>query len=490
LHWWRRLRRITSDVRRVAPITSGREYDALQRVRRDMGITPEIKLVISGTTMEPGILGVLRPFLLLPNGIADRLTDAQLDVIIRHELCHVRRHDNLVASLHMLVEAIFWFHPLVWWIGSRLVHEREHACDEEVLKLGSDPHVYAEGILKVCKFYVESPLPCAAGVTGSNLKKRIEAIMNNRSALKLDFSRKLLLSTAGIATLAVPLMLGLLSAPQTHAGSRARSAVESAFVYQSVSIKLDKAATEVAKSGKDPISVRMLSNSSGFTVTGTSLRGLILAAYELQEDRVSGGPDWINSELYEVEAKIDPSTASQLQKLPHDQENYARRRMLQALLADHFKLQVHRESKELPVYALLMSDGGPNMQEATPGNTYANGPKGLDGKPVGPGMMVGGMASSPGGPSTLTAQAVPMSSFVQHLSWQTGRTVLDMTGLRGNYDFTLQWKPEIHEPGDGHAAHFDAAIFGAIQQLGLKLEPQKALMEVLVIDHVEKPSEN
>ena len=74
----------------------------------------------------------------------------------------------------MVVQAIFWFHPLVWWIGARLVDERERACDEDVIRLGSEPEVYAESILKTCEFYVESPLACVAGVTGSDLKKRIE----------------------------------------------------------------------------------------------------------------------------------------------------------------------------------------------------------------------------------------------------------------------------------------------------------------------------
>lgn len=71
----------------------------------------------------------------------------------------------------MIVEATFWFHPLVWWIGARLVEERERACDEEVLSVGGEPHDYAEGILNVCKLYVESPLVCVSGITGSNLKK-------------------------------------------------------------------------------------------------------------------------------------------------------------------------------------------------------------------------------------------------------------------------------------------------------------------------------
>jgi hypothetical protein len=110
----------------------------------------------------------------------EKLTPTQLEAVLAHELCHVRRHDNLTSAIHILVEAVFWFHPLAWWIGARLVEERERACDEEVLRLGGDPRDYADAILNICKLYVESPLTCVAGVTGADLKKRIEAIMTNR----------------------------------------------------------------------------------------------------------------------------------------------------------------------------------------------------------------------------------------------------------------------------------------------------------------------
>ena len=96
-------------------------------------------LILSKSALEPGILGIFHPVLLLPAGISERLNNEQLDAILMHELCHVRRHDNVAAALHMLVEALCWFHPLIWWIGRRLVDERERACDEEVLKLGTDP---------------------------------------------------------------------------------------------------------------------------------------------------------------------------------------------------------------------------------------------------------------------------------------------------------------------------------------------------------------
>ena len=109
----------------------------------------------------------------------------------------------------MLVEAVFWFYPLVWWIRARLVEERERACDEAVLQSGSDAEVYAESILNVCKFYVESPLACVSGISGSDLKKRIIRIMTWRAASQLSFSRKLLLATALIAIVIGPVVFGI-----------------------------------------------------------------------------------------------------------------------------------------------------------------------------------------------------------------------------------------------------------------------------------------
>jgi bla regulator protein blaR1 len=117
--------------------------------------------------------------------------------------------------IHMLAEAIFWFHPLVWWFGARLMEERERACDEEVLRLGSEPHIYAEGILNICKLYVESPLACVSGVvsvtSGASLKKRIHTIMGCQMAADLGFAKRLLLAAAGVAAVSAPIVIGLLN---------------------------------------------------------------------------------------------------------------------------------------------------------------------------------------------------------------------------------------------------------------------------------------
>jgi tetratricopeptide (TPR) repeat protein len=180
--------------------------------------------------LEPGVVGFWRPVLLLPADIQTRLTSRQLEAVLAHELCHVRRRDNLTSAIHMIVEAVFWFHPLVWWIGVRLVDERERACDEEVLRLGNEPQVYAEGILNVCRIYLESPLRCVSGVTGSDLKKRIHAIVTGRVAANLSVARKASLVTAAIVALSVPLVVGMIvSASPTRTLSQAPVETPEAF---------------------------------------------------------------------------------------------------------------------------------------------------------------------------------------------------------------------------------------------------------------------
>jgi len=175
--------------------------------------------------LEPGLFGIWRPVILLPEDIDTRLSPAELEAVLLHEACHRDHRDNLLAAVHMLVEALFWFHPLVWWLGARLNHERERACDEAVLAAGQAPEVYAESILKVCKLYVHSPLACVAGVSGSDLKERIERIVMSGVALPLGMVRKLMLAGFAGASLIVPLTASLLMAPLVVAAAPQEQAI-------------------------------------------------------------------------------------------------------------------------------------------------------------------------------------------------------------------------------------------------------------------------
>ncbi len=199
LKGWRQIR---SAVSRSVPLT-----------HPSVAIEPPVEIRSALGLLEPGVVGLWRPVLLMPAGVDIYLTPPQLKAIVAHELHHVRRRDNLTAAIHMIVEAIFWFHPVVWWIGARLIGERERACDEHVLRVVPEPEAYAEGILNICRLYVESPLACVPGVTGSDVKKRIEDIMSNRIGIELTGARKAALVAAATVALAAPIVVGMVTAP-------------------------------------------------------------------------------------------------------------------------------------------------------------------------------------------------------------------------------------------------------------------------------------
>jgi uncharacterized protein (TIGR03435 family) len=432
----------------------------------------------SPVPLEPGVFGIFKPVLLLPDGILERLSPAQLRSILAHELCHVQRRDNFAAAAHMTVEAVFWFHPLVWWIGSRLMEERERACDEEVLRHASEPEVYAEGILNVCKFYLASPLRCVSGVTGSNLKKRIEEIMTRRALYSLSPGKKFLLAGAATVAVGMPIAIGILNAPPVRAQSE-----DAKLTFEVASVK--------PNSGNDRRTGIQLQPGGGLRTTGTTLKFLLTFAYDVRDFQISGGPGWIDSDRFDIVAKSERGsseiTPDDMQKMTDAQMKTSAelvRQKLQALLADRFQLTLRHETKEQPVYALVIGKNGPNLQES---QAKEGGGRHM--------MMNRG---------ELDGEGVPLEFLASTLSSQLGRPVIDRTGLTGHYTFKLQWTPD---PGQS-ASKFggplppgvDAppppdpngpSIFTAIQeQLGLRLESQKGPVDLIVIDRVEKPSEN
>jgi tetratricopeptide (TPR) repeat protein len=201
----------------------GRWITRWQRIRQAVNESSALPIVApipvraSPANIEPGVIGIVHPILLLPKGIEERLAAPQLQSIILHEIAHVRRQDNLTAAVHMLVEALFWFYPLVWWLGARLIRERESACDEATLASGCSPDVYAQGILEVCRFYLQLPVACAAGVAGADLKRRIESIMTPRRLRTLSAAGAVLISSAALATALIPIALGAMLATLSRA---------------------------------------------------------------------------------------------------------------------------------------------------------------------------------------------------------------------------------------------------------------------------------
>jgi uncharacterized protein (TIGR03435 family) len=199
------------------------------------------------------------------------------------------------------------------------------------------------------------------------------------------------------------------------------------------------------------------------TCSNVSLKKLIYESYGVKDYQVSG-PDWLSTEIYDIAATVPPgATRDDVQA------------MIQSLLADRFQLVLHRDTREMAVYGLVVGKSGSKLQEVE----FAHG-------------------STSTSPGKFTAATVPIRNFTEFLSRQTGRPVLDMTGLKGFYSFTLSYTPEqaptFPGPESGPIAEsaVGASLFSAIQeQLGLKLEARKAPVEILVIDHAEKvPTEN
>lgn len=286
--------------------------------------------------------------------------------------------------------------------------------------------------------------------------------------------RKLLLSAAGFTALAIPLALVVVHATPSRARSQDQrtATATTVFEYEVASIKPSKADVGAG------IMVGMTDTFDGLTSTNVPLMFLVQSAYGVNAYQISGAPSWLASDRYDVAAKMDGSVAAALQKLAPEERTFARRKMLQALLASRMKLVVHRGTKELPVFSLVIAKNGPKFKESKPGDSSANEDNSRSGK----GISMSGTSEG----LLITARAVPIENLVRTLSAPLSCPVLDKTGLAGLYDFTLEWTPDDSQPGPNAPN-----LFIAIQeQLGLKLESGKGPVEVIVIDHVERPSGN
>jgi bla regulator protein BlaR1 len=502
--WWIRWRRLQSAVRAASPLH----------------LHLPIKAMSSPTLIEPGVFGVFRPILLLPEGITDRLTQEQLQAVIAHELCHVRHRDNLIAAIHMFVETVFWFHPLIWWIGTRMVEERERACDEEVLSATGEPKAYAEGILNVCKLYVESPLECVSGVGGANLKKRIEAIMSNRIVLKLSPGKRVALAAATVIAVAAPVIIGFVNAPSI----RAQSAAPQKFDVASIRLGCGGNAGG-GGGGKGKAPDGKAGTKGGGAIPATSpgrlsacnallvhfgggqgpYAGFIPDAYGKYANghgappwavpSVEGGPEWVKTDFYTISATAEGNPSEEVMRGP----------MMQALLEDRFKLKMHRETREGPVYALTVAKGGPKLQPFKEGSCVLwdwTAPRGTL-PPMLPQQQQCGASLMRRNPpnAAIDVQGATLQVIAYMLGLPLDRPVVDRTGIAGLFDIHLEFGPEGSSmgppppppPGRPTPEPSDPgpSIFTAIQeQLGLKLEPAKGPLDVLVIDHIERPSEN
>ncbi len=444
--WGLRWFQIFHIQRSAKPLNEGPEFDCLQLLALASGIR-SIPILLSEQRFEPGIFGIVRPVLLWPASISNELQEPEAKAIFAHEVYHVRRHDNLAAAIQMFIEAIFWFHPLVWWLGSRQMDEREHACDEAVLDLGSEPAVYAESILKACKFYVESPLPCVAGVNGSNLKKRIVHIMSYKHATTVSTSRKLVLSSLAIAATAAPVLLGMSSSPRAMAQASSSS-------ISSGPLRI----TAIARNSSGGLTL-FKHTAEGTSISNATVATMIEMAYSVKSGQLTGAPSWVDQDRFDIAYTGGESSNSAKSLVSNE--------ALKEVLAQQFHLVIHQETKPGPMFALVVGSGGTKFSTATPPNLPGTNEPILQmrvSKKDGQGQIA--ITGGPGG-------------VADTLSAQVGRPIIDRTGLTGIYSINFHWAT---------AASAESISGDLQQQLGLALVPQEGPVETTFIDSVTVPT--
>ena len=421
--------------------------------------------------IEPGLVGLWRPVILLPTGIDESMSDAQLRAVLLHEWHHARRHDNLAAAVQMTVETLFWFYPLVWWVGRQLLEERERACDQHVLEHAGAAD-YAEGILNVCKWYSGWPVAYVAGITGADLRARVESVLRSERPAPLTATKRGLLCATLLGVLVIPVLIGRLTESAVFAQAQTANsflgmATTTAKSFEVATIKPNTAGEDapwhLGPPGRGSISIANL-----------PLRSIIIQSFRTQRWMVFGGPEWITQERFDIVGKGPDPTATN----PEVWE------MMRSLLVDRFHLKYHVEDRDMAVLALTVAKGGHKL---TPGE------KGRCAEEIKQQRNCGDILIPRFGAAMFN---MPVGALVTSLTGRAGRPVVDRTGLTGRYDITLSFMPDgmTHEQWDSLPAEGrpeEMSMFEALErQAGLKLEPSRASMPVLVIDNVDRPSEN
>lgn len=463
-------------------------------IARHAGVARPIDVLLSEKIATPLTCGFVRPAIVMPAD-AQSWSDTDVRRAMVHELEHVRRADWPVQFAARVVCALYWFHPLAWIAWRHLCLESERACDDAVLR-GTESADYAEQLVtlaaRVSHQTFQSYQPALSMAGRSDLSARVRALLDSRQARgRAGFPRAA--SVAGLVAL-----LALTISPLRAVGRSQTQAPAAGPAFEVASVKPNN-------SGDGRV---MFQNQPGrFTATNVTLRMLIRQAYQLQDSQITGGPGWLADDHFDLVAKLDGTP----------QEAFFAQRgggptplqlALRALLAERFGVVMHNETKEMPIYALIVarSDGklGPQLKKsdtdcaALAAAGRGRGPGGpggppAPGQPIACGIQIGFGNLNMGGAS--------MSQFATSLATFVGRMVLDKTGLTGGWDLNLTWTPDnlpqrpagAPEPLVNGAAidPNGPSIFTAIQeQLGLKLDSQRGPVDVLVIDKAEHPTPN
>ena len=486
--------------------------------------TLRARRLTSGDCAAPVTVGLFRPRIILPES-AGQWSQAQLDAVLTHEREHARRRDPLFQWVALFNRAVFWFHPLAWWLEQRISALAEEACDAAVLERGHDPREYSRYLLELARAVQRAGTRVnvvAMAMPGSYLPYRVKNIVAGVRAPKISRAR---LACAVVAC-AIPGALfaaGTLDhAPQLlplwplPARPLPLPPVMIAQATPPAPVAPAKLGFEVASVRQEPPSagpmMRGMRGGPGtddptrISYSAVSMQGLLMLAYDLPMDQISG-PSWLSTERYSIDAKVPPGTTRE-----------QLRGMLQHLLAERFHLTAHSVKQDFEAYEMTVAKGGLKMKESVvnPNGPTGREPNGMptivpltfkEGFPVlAPGNTPASWGIDVKERMLYTARQEDMVWMVRTLQNAIGRGVriVDKTGLTGKYDFHVQWALPSNSGGtaaqnlpagadylDSIAEPAPDVITAAREQLGLALTKAKVAMNVLVIDHVDKiPVEN
>ena len=512
--------------------------------------------------VTPVAVGVMRPVVILPVGW--RTWDAHTRrAVLAHELAHLRRGDTRVAAFARLVRCLFWFHPVAWWVSRQTSELAELACDDVALQRVGDPASYSRVLVEFASAVRASghrvALPgLAMASSGSRMNDRVDQVFEMSGGTMRKLARpKVWLVAIGLPALclAATVVLGARSSqssgatppPQTRDALAALAAADKAA---GKSPKFDVVSIKPCPTLREPGTGRMgapngADISPGYlhfpcitlgelidqTYTGAYVGAdgplLNVVGNGLIGDhakRVRGGPSWVQSDRFTIEAKMSFDTTDLTGTARFIYMRSALNPALRAMIEDRFQLKLHRATEQVPMYALTVAKGGLKVVQTAPGKCWerpvlargeeAKPPPGFEGTPS-CGLQMHGYGRNGNMVREITNGS--LKDFAGFLAGMMDRYVLDKTGLDGRYTFTVEYASDEHTPGGGLGAglpaRFAAAsaaagvqnphaldsqrpsgdgpnIFKALEALGLKLEPTTGPAEYLRIDSVQRPRPN
>ena len=430
---------------------------ALRRRCRATGRWADANVILESDEVSgPVTLGILRPVIVLPADWRD-WPNAKLQAVLAHERSHIERRDSIVQVVSTIHRALLWHSPVSWYLHRAIVRAGEEASDDAAVQVVQDRASYAELLLDFMQRGARRPhwhgvAMARYGTPEARIGRILDGTEMSRGITRRGIAAMLAIGCPFVALAAA----AHLESSRTYAmGSARRLTFSTASIVRS-------------QPGSRGGPVRPLAGGERYVAGAATLKLMISLMYKAPIRQITGGPAWMETEPYDVDARAD--RARSLDEL---------HAMFQNLLADRFQLRFHRETKPGPRYALTR-DGAKLKMNANDGAEQFTYP----------------VAFGPDG--VLIASRVSM----QYFSWwlgesllKDGRPVIDRTGLQGNYDFRLAFAPKVPSgvPRDRipPAVLARPPLVDALRdQLGLQLRAEDGPVEYFVIDHVERPAGN